>query len=263
MPRAITFNKTGYDPFIDFIKAYAIICVLIGHTLPMHDYWGYGLWAGMQVPLFVLVQSFHCFKKEQPKFSFRNIVRRILIPYFLIQVFIFIFYALTKNRDFITLTKSFILNGGMGPGSYYPWVYIQIAILLPVVKKLMDKTTKVQIAVVSLIICELFEIISSVIDLPEHLHRLLAIRYFFLFYFAWIWVKEGIVLNKRLVILSLLSFLSIIYFEYFSVDDEIWFYNTGWKFHRWPCYYYVSTGGYICLICCIWFYKNTLWLKVV
>jgi len=62
--KTVSFNKTGYDPFIDFIKAYAILCVLIGHTLPFTDYWGYGLWAGMQVPLFVLVQVFHGFKKD-------------------------------------------------------------------------------------------------------------------------------------------------------------------------------------------------------
>lgn len=34
MHASVVFNKTGYDPFLDFIKAYAIIMVLIGHTLP-------------------------------------------------------------------------------------------------------------------------------------------------------------------------------------------------------------------------------------
>ena len=45
--QTITFNKSGYDPFIDYIKAFAIICVLIGHTFPFPEYWGYRLFAGM------------------------------------------------------------------------------------------------------------------------------------------------------------------------------------------------------------------------
>jgi fucose 4-O-acetylase-like acetyltransferase len=94
MSQIITFNKKGYDSFIDFIKAYAIICVLIGHTLPHHDYWGYGLWAGMQVPLFILVQAFHCFKKESYSFSLKKVLWRVIIPFVAIQVIIFVNYIL-------------------------------------------------------------------------------------------------------------------------------------------------------------------------
>lgn len=30
----ILLNKNGYEPFLDFLKAYAIIGVLLGHTIP-------------------------------------------------------------------------------------------------------------------------------------------------------------------------------------------------------------------------------------
>ena len=56
MNYTITFNKSGYDPLIDFIKAYAILCVLMGHTFPYLKASVDSLWYGMQVPLFVLVQ---------------------------------------------------------------------------------------------------------------------------------------------------------------------------------------------------------------
>lgn len=36
-PVSIQFNQTGYDPFLDFIKAFAIVSVLIGHTFPFID----------------------------------------------------------------------------------------------------------------------------------------------------------------------------------------------------------------------------------
>lgn len=33
----ITLNKSDYEPFFDFIKAYAILCVLMGHTIPFFE----------------------------------------------------------------------------------------------------------------------------------------------------------------------------------------------------------------------------------
>lgn len=54
-----TVQHQRHDEFIDFIKAYAILCVLFGHTFGMAlDYVAYGVWAGMQVPLFILIQTF-------------------------------------------------------------------------------------------------------------------------------------------------------------------------------------------------------------
>lgn len=244
MNKVITFNKTGYDPFIDFVKAYAIICVLIGHTLVLHDYWGYGLWAGMQVPLFVLVQTFHVFKKDTPNINLKKILLRIVLPYFLVQSIALIYLL---SSEFSKL-NSYLLGGGAGPGSYYPWIYIQIALLLPFAKKWLDnyQEDKIKVMITFLVICESFEILFSVIDLPDRIYRLLAIRYLFLLYLAWIWVKNGIVINKLTTILSVLSFIAIIYFEYFSIDDEVLFYKTSWKYHRWPCYYFIAIwGGYL------------------
>ena len=84
--RQIVFVKNGYDPFIDFIKAYAIICVLIGHTIPYSELWGYGLWAGMQVPLFILIQSFHFFKREANSVSIKKIFNRVLLPFLVVEI---------------------------------------------------------------------------------------------------------------------------------------------------------------------------------
>jgi len=249
--KEVRFNLVGYDPFIDFIKAYAIICVLIGHTIPYVDYWGYGLWAGMQVPLFVLVQSFHVLKRDSSAnitFCLNKIVWRVLIPFLFIQFIVLIFILCTYDGIALhTQLVSFMKSGGKGPGSYYPWIYIQIALLLPFINKLMSKGTKRLLTIASLIICELFEIVFSLIDLPDFIYRLLAVRYFFLFYLAWLWVKEGIIINRLTILLSTISFLSIIYFEYFSINDEILFCNTAWKYHRWPCYYFVAMGGVLLL----------------
>ena len=105
-----------------------------------------------------------------------------------------------------------------------------------------------------LAICEGLEILSSIIGLPDWLYRLLAIRYFFLIYLGWLWVIEGIVINVKTISLSLLSMVAIIYFDYYYTPTEPWFFDTAWRCHRWPCYFYVST-----LLCGLlyWIYFKT------
>lgn len=86
----ITFNKEGYDDFIDFIKAYAIIAVLIGHTFPYLERVGYCAWLGMQVPFFILVQTFHCFKKAEIRTNFRKALLRVFVPFLILELLTFI-----------------------------------------------------------------------------------------------------------------------------------------------------------------------------
>lgn len=243
MPNVVVFNKSGYDPFIDFIKAYTIICVLIGHTFPNLDSIGYGLWAGMQVPLFILVQAFHYLKKDTLDISIKKIFWRVFFPFVFVEIIIFVILLYLYHLNTIELIHKFLKGGGTGPGSYYPWIYLQIALLLPLIKKWILRLPELQIAMVFLITCEGLEIVCSIIDIPNWIYRLLAIRYLFLIYLAWIWVEKGITLDGKAIVLSLLSFLSIIYFEYYSINDEPLFYKTVWKFHRWPCFHYVAIGG--------------------
>lgn len=103
-----------------------------------------------------------------------------------------------------------------------------------------EKGSTTKQAVFAVIICEALEIICSLVNIPDWIYRLLAIRYFFLIFLAWIWVKDGLRMTKTNWILSILSAVSIIYFEYYAVDAEPWFYSTAWSYHRWPCYFYVA-----------------------
>lgn len=238
----ILFNTKGYDGFIDFIKAYAILCVIFGHTFEFAlDKVGYGLWAGMQVPLFILIQVFHYYKKNNNRFYLWKILKRVMIPFFVLEIITFLLAYYVGYNDTRTLVRT-ALCGGYGPGSYYPWVYIQIASMLPLFALILTNFDNKTSLVIFLLICEFTEIFFSIIDLPEALYRLLAMRYIFLIYLGWLWVKEGILVNYITIILSLISLSSVVYFEYFSVSDEPYFFSTGFKFHRWPCYFYVSYG---------------------
>ena len=87
----IKFQTTGHDEFIDFIKSYAILCVIFGHTFPMLDKIGYGIWAGMQVPLFILIQTFHYLKKERNfKINVGKILGRVVVPFVIAEILTFI-----------------------------------------------------------------------------------------------------------------------------------------------------------------------------
>ena len=254
MTSAYFFNKTGYDPFIDFIKAYAIICVLIGHTLPVTGM-GYGLWAGMQVPLFILVQTFHYYKKEDSKLNITKLFQRIILPFIVIGLLEFgVLCILNGGGDNLAL-EGIKNGGGYGPGSYFPLIYIQIALLLPCFRGLFNRFSSNQLLCLFLLIAEGLEILCSLLQLPDWIYRLLAIRYVFLIYLGWEWVRDGIKLNWKMIALSVLSALTIIYFEdvssFFHINNEPWFFNTAWKFHRWPCYYYCA-NGLVYLLYMVW-----------
>lgn len=237
----ITFNTNGHDDVIDFIKAYAILCVLIGHTFPFLDKIGYGIWAGTQVPLFILVQSFHFYKKNNSSINVKKVLSRVLLPFLIFEAVTFVI-AVLRGFDCNILMHKMLYRGGYGPGAYYPWIYFQVALLLPLFGGILNKTKKYMSLTVFLLLSEGLEVLSSVCDMPDGIYRLLGFRYVFLLYLGWIWAKEGIKLNRLTLCLSLLSLMATAYFEYFSVNDEPWFYSTGWRFHRWPCYIWVAYG---------------------
>ena len=296
----IKFQTTGHDEFIDFIKSYAILCVIFGHTFPMLDKIGYGIWAGMQVPLFILIQTFHYLKKERSfKINVGKILGRVAVPFIIAEILTFIVAMFIKGESTSTLIQEFIQKGGYGPGSYYPYIYLQITLLLPFFAILLKHFNKHQLSAISyqlsavsyqrsaisgqksesksesesavgvnsqsqsqsllivfLLLSEGFEILFSLTDFPDTIYRILAIRYIFLIYLGWLWVKDGVVINKTTILLSVLSLCAIIYFEYIPINNEPWFYSTGWKFHRWPCYFFVA-NGFIAILHYVWKYlKN-------
>ena len=266
----IKFQTTGHDEFIDFIKSYAILCVIFGHTFPMLDKIGYGIWAGMQVPLFILIQTFHYLKKERNfKINISKILGRVAIPFIIAEILTFIVALLVKKENASILIQEFIQKGGYGPGSYYPYIYLQITLLLPFFAILLKHSSTVNspmvqsskfrvqsLLIVFLLLSEGFEILFSLTDFPDTIYRILAIRYIFLIYLGWLWVKDGVIINKTTILLSVLSLCAIIYFEYGPIDNEPWFYSTGWKFHRWPCYFFVA-NGFIAILHYVWKYlKN-------
>lgn len=86
--KQILFNTTGYDSFIDFIKAYCILVVVFCHGFPYLPEIGYAIW-GVQIPLFLLIQVFHSYKRAPQTINWKMIWRRIAVPFVVIEAIIF------------------------------------------------------------------------------------------------------------------------------------------------------------------------------
>ena len=242
MTKTISFNKTGYDPFIDFLKAYAIIFVVVAHNFPS-ELWNYCLfqvWADMQVPMFILIQVFHAYKKgTAPTIKWPSLLKRIILPFVGIQAIILSLRLLFSLGTARKVLISSMIGGGYGPGSYYFWIYIQVALILVWIWPLVKKLTRNQLTWLFLILSVGCEILFSIINLPDFIYRLLAVRYLFLIPLAMVWIDKGVELNVKYVVLSMVSIAAVIFFSFSKLNLEPLFYNTGWAFHRWICYFYL------------------------
>lgn len=235
----ITFNKQGYDPFIDFLKAFCVLEVIFCHGFPYLNEVGYPVY-GAEIPLFLLIQVFHVYKRNPRRINWKVVFKRILIPFCLTESIILGLRYINSTEDIKILVLNGIQSGGYGPGAYYPWIYVQMAIAITVIRPLLERLGKTKACIVFIILSEMIELSCSITDIPDSVYRLLCIRYIFLIYLGWLWTIEGIKMNGFTIALSICSLLSIIYFSYFDINNEPFFFNTGWKTHRWPCYFWIA-----------------------
>jgi hypothetical protein len=261
--QTIQFQKEGHDFFLDFIKAYAIIGVLICHTIFfINKIPGYGIFWGIDVPLFLLVQTFHFYKRDNTKLNLSKIFNRVFLPFLIVQAVILIISCFIDYQEVVDNWQGWIKGFGKGPGSYYPLIYLQISLLLLFFRKPIKKLSKWKLLLLFLLISEGLEIICSFLHPSAGAYRLLVFRYVFLIYLGWLWVSEGVIVNWKMIVLSVLSILSIIYFQYYNDKFggiEPLFFNSSWKLAKWPCYYWIS-NGLICILFAIWnmFKKNAI-----
>ena len=88
----LVLKKDGYDPFIDFLKGVCIIFVIINHCMPeiIMKYSGFMFWGVSAVPIFLLIQVFHAYKRgcNNTKVNYKKIWNKIALPFFICQFII-------------------------------------------------------------------------------------------------------------------------------------------------------------------------------
>ncbi|MBP3775776.1 MAG: hypothetical protein J6I37_02180 [Prevotella sp.] len=242
----IEISTIGHDLSLDFVKGICILLVLFHHTTDevFHQDSFFYIWGYPAVPLFLLIQVFHSLKYGYAKkgLNLMKIWNRAVLPFLIAEVLIFICY-LILNPSYSWKFKFIdaLYWGGKGPGSYYPWIYIQFALLLPLLRPLFRRMGNIQLAVLFLFLSVGCEVVCSIVQMPEWVFRLLLFRYIFLFYLGYEMVEKGIVMNIVTVFLSMVSLVALYFFEVKGVDWSPWFYHSeGWNAFHWICYFYMA-----------------------
>lgn len=132
---------------LDFIKGFAILSVILLHTLSgsmLYKIYAYfHIWQA--VPLFVFVSYYLFFVKlgKQSNVGFyfsgtkiKKVIRRVIIPFTIIELLIII---VNELFSFSISALAIIKSLGIGPGSYYPYIYIQLWGSAPFIFILLNK----------------------------------------------------------------------------------------------------------------------------
>ena len=218
-------SRNGYEPLIDYLKGLCIIFVIINHCMPesIMSKTGFLFWGVPAVPIFLIIQVFHAYKKgvNNVNFKYKPIWRRIVWPFIIAESLILIAFII-KNQHF---TPKYIIyeiiclikSGGYGPGAYYPFIYLQFAILLPLFAHVF-KPHPSYLCLIFIIISQLIETSCSFFNISQLAYRLLFLRYFFLFYLGYILAYKGFVLSIYTFCIALIC-LALSAYIVFSPHD--------------------------------------------
>jgi peptidoglycan/LPS O-acetylase OafA/YrhL len=243
----LMLKRDGYDPFIDYLKGVCIVLVILTHCIPswLGHYTLFAVWGNPAVPVFLMIQVFHAYKRGvgHATVSYGKLWKRIIKPFLMTEAVILSFSMVDKCLIHQNSVKDFLIDailwGGIGPGSYYPWIYVQFAILLPAIAFIFRHVKGIWLIILFVVIAESIEIASSVAGMTQRIYRLLALRFVFIFLLGYIITFKGIVLNKLTVALSVLSIIATIIVAQ-DINLEPFVFSFQYRSHHWFCYIYIA-----------------------
>ena len=202
----------------------------------------FGLWGKWAVPLFLLIQAFHTYKYGyNNRLRFGKILNRVIIPFFIVEVLLVSIRYIEGDLRNVESVRKLISMGGSGAGCYYPYIYVQFAIFLFIFGKIFSRIKKIYWVYVVLMSSILLECLFCIINTPEYVWRLLCVRYVFIAWGGVLLVENnGIVINNRTILLSLISIVFIVLFGYYDFSLYPIFFDSdeSWKVCHWLCYFY-------------------------
>lgn len=242
----IEFNRTGYDPAIDYIKGLCILFVVWTHCFVREELSMilFPFWGDTAVPIFLIIQVFHCYKKEQVSHtpSFSKLWKRILMPYLiLLAVTFFLDYFIYYNETNGAFDLRLYWNK-RGPGSYYIFIYLQFAFILPIIEPLFRRFSLELLLILFIIASQVVEFICSITDCPDNIYRLTLFRYIFLIFLGYVLAQKGLTTNIRMVPIIIISMFFIYLFSYTKTDLRPVFCTNldFWPLCHWICYIYIA-----------------------
>lgn len=218
--------------------------VVFNHALPLYIKKDilYNLWGGLGVPIFLLLQSFHYYKRglgNSKPFNFMGFFKKMFLPFLIAELLIVIIRGLLEG-DILGFARSVLLSCGTGPGDHYIWIFLQFVVLLPICAQIFMRVKGVFLPILMVLISVALEILCSYWHIADRPYNFLFFRYFFLIYLGYIWASEGIVLTRFRLFLSIVSIVCIILFDYTEIDFSPIIFKTTRRTNHWICYFYVA-----------------------
>lgn len=166
---------------IDWIKAVSIIAIIITHYDFSEDaiaLFVFPYFINLAMPCLMIVVGYNAGSRNGV-FTYKNTFKYFtrLFPAWLIAMLVEIYLLRSRNSMLINdIYQTLIIRQDYGKGSYFPWVYLKMILLLPVMDLIIRKFRRIGLA--GLILLNLlFEIFVSVTDMDPVTYRLASIRY--------------------------------------------------------------------------------------
>ena len=244
-------SEKNWYPFFDYLKALAIICIVIDHYRFTISELGNLLFPyaiEMGVPIFMLVTGFlyaNSFLKNKiynikEMFAPAILIKRFLrltLPFLIIFTIEYIFNtANIREHDnfFINL-----FNGQIGPGSYYFPVILQVIIFFPILYVIALKY-KFRGFFIIILFEFLYMLFSVKFSVNPILFRSLAFRFLTLVYFGcWFAIYKAEIKNIYLM-LSLFTGIFYIFWIYYE-------HHTNFFYPYIPEFWSLTSGIFITL----------------
>ena len=252
----IDFKRTEYDPVIDYIKGLCILFVIWTHCMTREELSLilFPFWGDTAVPIFLIIQAFHCYKKNSDARipDIKKLWFRILKPYLILLGCTFILDYFIYFQDTNGTFDLHLYWQLRGPESYYIFIYIQFAFILPLLRPIFNKISQKWYFLLFLLASQISEFVFSIANCPDNIYRLTFFRYIFLIYLGYLIAQEGIEINKKIIPVIILSVIFIYIFCYTSYDLRPIFCTNHnfWPLCHWVCYFYI-------VYCVIGFMKNS------
>ncbi len=235
----MSLGKRDYS--LDFVKGIAILSVILIHSSP-HYYLGSIAWFGQAVPLFLIVTSYLTYSRIEKGesissyFSWANINKmfnRISLPFLVMTIIQIVIYSFLGKFTFNRLLQ----QGGIGPGSYYLWLYLQFWILLPFIVKIIDSISLRNAMILFISISILLELMTNILEISAVVYRFLFYRYLLVVVLGCFAKKLNFKITMPLILLALLSLLFSLVAIYTSVNFKPFFTNM-WNGYHWITAFY-------------------------
>lgn len=246
----MVFVKDTHIDWIDGGKGVAILSVILLHSLPCLREIGWIWHIGQAVPVFLFITAYLIsmrFESLQTYFQWERIakmLKKVFVPF----VFVFLIQLVCLALiDRLPSLKTIVKTGGIGPGSYYIWLYLQAWVIIPFMVMLVRKLPIWVSMLIMLVVSFIAEYVFVPIEGIEHideLYRLLLIRYLMVLYLGCIWplLKD----KQRYILYGLAGVSAFLMLNDLYLPDNVLFVNimggvvpSYWEGYHWYTAFYV------------------------